>query len=144
MRQGSRVCAGLLVSLIFTAGAQAQQIDESHKVPDPNTATIRGRVTLPSGFGIEGYARITLRNQTSILSTLYTNNSGEFQLRNLGEGIYFVEAEIKDGNFETAVRRVELGRGLMADITLELKEKRDPTGINPARKVVSAAELKDR
>jgi tetratricopeptide (TPR) repeat protein len=141
MRQGIRVCVGLLVSLIFTAGAQAQQIDESHRVPDPNTATIRGRVTLPSGFGLEGYARITLRNQTSILSTLYTNSSGEFQLRNLSEGIYFVEAEIKDGNFETAVRRVELGRGLMADITLELTEKRDPTG-NRMGKIVSAAELR--
>jgi tetratricopeptide (TPR) repeat protein len=142
MKQGIRVCVGLLVSLIFTAGAQAQQIGESHKVPDPNTATIRGRVTLPSGFGLEGYARITLRNQTSILSTLYTNSSGEFQLRNLSEGIYYVEAEIKDGNFETAIRRVELGRGLMADVTLELKEKRDPTGSNRMGKIVSAAELR--
>jgi tetratricopeptide (TPR) repeat protein len=141
MRQGIRVCIGLLVSLIFTAGVQAQQIDESHKVPDPNTATIRGRVTLPSGFGIEGYARITLRNQTSTLSTLYTNSSGEFQLRNLSEGIYYVEAEIRGGNFESAVRRVELGRGLMADITLELKEKKDPAG-NRMEKVVSAAELR--
>src|SRR5215211_8338464 len=141
MRQGIRVCIGLLVSLIFTAGAQAQQIDESHKVPDPNTATIRGRVTLSSGFGIEGYARITLRNQSSILSTLYTNNSGEFQLRNLSEGIYFVEAEMPRSNFESVTRRVELGRGLMVDLVLELVEKKDPT-INRVGKVVSAAELR--
>ena len=141
MKKGIRVCVGLLVSLICIAGAQAQDIGENHKTPDPNNATIRGRVTLPSGFGVEGYARITLRNQTSILSTLYTNSSGEFQIRNLSEGIYFVEAEIKDSNFESATRRVELGRGLMADITLELRDKKNPAG-NPIGKVVSAAELR--
>ena len=140
MKQGIRVCVGLLVSLICTASVQAQDIGENHKTPDPNNATIRGRVTLPSGFGVEGYARITLRNQTSILSTLYTNSSGEFQIRNLSEGIYFVEAEIRDSNFESAARRVELGRGLTADITLELKDKKDPAG-NRMGKVVSAAEL---
>jgi tetratricopeptide (TPR) repeat protein len=141
MKKGIRVCVGVLVSLICTASVQAQDIDVNHKTPDPNNATIRGRVTLPSGFGVEGYARITLRNQTSILSTLYTNSSGEFQIRNLSEGIYFVEAEIRDSNFESAARRVELGRGLMADIALELKEKKDPTGERKG-KVVSAAELR--
>lgn len=132
---------GLLVALLCTAGTQAQEADVNHKTPDSNNASIRGRVTLPSGFGVEGYARITLRNQTSILSTLYTNSTGEFQIRNLSEGIYFVEAEIRNGNFESAVRRVELGRGLMADITLELKEKSDPAGAKKG-KVVSAAELR--
>jgi tetratricopeptide (TPR) repeat protein len=141
MKKGIRICVGLLVSLICIASAQAQDIDENHKTPDPNNATIRGRVTLPSGFGVEGYARITLRNQTSILSTLYTNSSGEFQIRNLSEGIYYVEAEIRDSNFDSATRRVELGRGLMADITLELKDKKNPTG-NPFGKGVSAAELR--
>ena len=141
MKDGIRVCAGLLLWLIFTASVQAQEIDAKYKVADTNNATIRGRVTLPSGFGVEGYARITLRAQTSILSTLYTNSSGEFQIRNLSEGIYFVEAEIRDGNFESATRRVELGRGLMVDVTLELKEKK---GVSTSRmgKVVSAAELR--
>ena len=141
MKKGIRVCVGLLVSLLCTGSAHAQAIEDEHKTPDPNNATIRGRVTLPSGFGVEGYARITLRTQSSILSTLYTNSSGEFQIRNLSEGIYYVEAEIRDSNFESATRRVELGRGLMADITLELKDKKNPTG-NPIGKVVSAAELR--
>jgi len=142
MKQGIRVCVGFVLSLLFTASLQAQESDVKHEVPDPNNATIRGRVTLPSGFGVEGYARITLRNQTSILSTLYTNSSGEFQIRNLSQGIYYVEAEIKDSNFESSVRRVELGRGLMVDINLELKDKNNPTGGNRMRKIVSAAELR--
>ena len=133
---------GWCLLLAGSAYAQSTEIDPRFKVADTNNAVIKGRVTLPSGFTVEGYARITLRNQQSVLSTIYTNSSGEFQIRNLSEGIYFVEAEIKDSKFEPAVRRVELGRGLMADVTLELKAKNDPTAGGPARKVVSAAELK--
>jgi tetratricopeptide (TPR) repeat protein len=125
----------------LAASAPAQEIDPRVRVADTNNATIRGRVTLPSGFTVEGYARITLRTDQSILSTIYTNSSGEFQIRNLSQGIYFVEAEIPKSNFETAVRRVELGRGLMVDLTMELRAKNDPTG-NRAGKVVSAAELR--
>jgi len=134
-----RIFGGLLC-LLLSATASAQEIDPKTKVADTNDAIIRGRVTLPSGFGMEGYARITLRTDQSILSTLYTNNSGEFQIRNLSQGIYFVEAEITNSKFETTVRRVELGRGLMVTVNLELKEKRDSSG-NRTGKVVSAAEL---
>jgi tetratricopeptide (TPR) repeat protein len=125
---------------IFGGTARAQEIDPRYKTADTNNAVIRGKVTLPSGFAAEGYARITLRNHQSVLSTLYTNNSGEFQIRNLSEGIYFVQAEVSQGNFEPVTRRVELGRGLMVDLTLELRAKNDPSGIRPG-KVVSAAEL---
>jgi len=142
MREIIQISVACVLWLIFCAAVQAQQdIDPKFKTADTNNAVIRGRVTLPSGFTVEGYARITLRTQQSILSTLYTNNSGEFQIRNLSEGIYIVEAEIRNGNFEPVARRVELGRGLMVDLTLELKEKKDPSGNRPG-KVVSAAELR--
>jgi len=131
----------LFCCFIVSATARAQDIDPKYKNADTNNAVIRGRVTLPSGFAAEGYARITLKTSQSILSTLYTNNSGEFQLRNLSEGIYFVEAEMPRSNFESVTRRVELGRGLMVDLVLELKEKKDPIP-NRAGKVVSAAELR--
>src|SRR6185369_611615 len=139
MTQGIRAFIALVVWLFLSASVSAQ-VEPRYKTADTNNAVIRGRVTLPSGFGAEGYARITLRTSQSILSTLYTNNSGEFQLRNLSEGIYFVEAEMPRSNFETVTRRVELGRGLMVDLVLELKEKKEPTA-NPRGKVVSAAEL---
>ena len=132
---------GLLWLLLLSVTAQAQEVDPKLKTTDTNDAIIRGRVTLPSGFAMEGYARITLRTDQSILQTLYTNSSGEFQLRNLSQGIYFVEAEIKNSKFETTVRRVELGRGLMVDVNLELREKKDPASLSRAGKVVFAAEL---
>lgn len=129
----------LLCGFALCASARAQDIEPKYKTADTNNAVIRGRVMLPSGFAAEGYARITLRNQQSILSTLYTNNSGEFQIRNLSEGIYFVEAEVT--NFEPVVRKVELGRGLMVDLTFDLKEKKD-FALSRLNKVVSEAELR--
>jgi tetratricopeptide (TPR) repeat protein len=129
----------LFCGFVLSATAQAQDVEPKYKTPDTNDAIIRGRVTLPSGFAAEGYARITLRNQQSILSTIYTNNSGEFQIRNLSEGTYFVEAEVK--NFDPVVRKVELGRGLLVDLTFELREKKD-FGLARNTKVVSAAELR--
>ena len=132
----------LLCGFIIWAGtAHAQDVEPKYKTPDTNNAVIRGRVTLPSGFAAEGYARITLRNQQSVLSTIYTNNSGEFQLRNLSEGTYFVQAEVSQGNFDPVMKRVELGRGLMVDLVLELRAKHDST-LNRFGKVVSAAELR--
>lgn len=131
----------LFCGFVMSAHGQAQDVDSKYKNADTNNAVIRGRVTLPSGFGAEGYARITLKTAQSILSTLYTNGSGEFQLRNLSEGVYFVEAEMPRSNFETVTRRVELGRGLMVDLVLELKEKKDPV-LDRSVKVVSAAELR--
>jgi len=131
----------LLCGFVVSAHAQAQDVDSKYKTADTNNAVIRGRVTLPSGFGAEGYARITLKTAQSILSTLYTNGSGEFQLRNLSEGVYYVEAELPRSNFESVTKRVELGRGLMVDLVLELREKKDPI-VSHAVKVVSAAELR--
>src|SRR6185503_3548004 len=140
MQRGIRI-TGCLLWLLVGVTAPGQEIDPKTKVADTNDAIIRGRVTLPSGFNMEGYARITLRTDQSILSTLYTNSSGEFQIRNLSQGIYFVEAELSKSNFETAVQRVELGRGLMVTVNLELREKKDPLG-SRSGKVVSAAELR--
>jgi tetratricopeptide (TPR) repeat protein len=131
----------MVLFLVLSAGASAQDIEPKFKVPDSNSAVIRGRVTLPSGFGVEGYARITLRNDQSILFTLYTNNSGEFQLRNLSEGTYYVQAEVSNPRFEPVVRKVALGRGLTIDLTMELREKKDPDLNTRLKKVVSAAEL---
>jgi tetratricopeptide (TPR) repeat protein len=142
MQLSIRIFTACLLGLLLSTAAVAQQeVERRLRVVDTNDAIIRGRVILPSGFGMEGYARITLRTDQSILSTLYTNSSGEFQMRNLSQGIYFVEAEIPKSNFETAVRRVELGRGLTVSVTLELREKKDPS-TNRAGKVVSAAELR--
>ena len=129
--------------MVLSATAQAQSdVEPRFKVADTQNAVIRGRVTLPSGFNVEGYARITLRNEQSTLSTLYTNNSGEFQIRNLSEGTYYVQAEVSNTKFEPVVQKIALGRGLTVDLTMELREKKEPEETKRLNKVVSAAELR--
>ena len=87
--------------LRFCSSSLAQEeIDPRLRTADTNNAVIHGKVTLPSGFLIESYAKITLRNHQSILQTLHTDKSGEFQILNLSEGVYFVQAETLDGVFE--------------------------------------------
>ncbi|HET8781854.1 MAG TPA: DUF2012 domain-containing protein [Pyrinomonadaceae bacterium] len=143
MRQRVLATFGFALSLALSATAhgQGEMTEARSKVPDSNNAVIRGKVTLPSGFNVDGYARITLRNDQSTLSTIYTNNSGEFQIRNLSEGTYYVQAEISSANFEPVVHRVMLGRGLTVDLTMELREKKHPEVTKRLNKVVSAAEL---
>lgn len=136
-----RAFLGLACWGVLVASAHAQDVEPRHKVADTNNAVIQGRVILPSGFAAERYARITLRNAHSVLSTLYTNKSGEFHLRNLSEGVYYVQAEVADAGFEPVVKRVELGRGLMVDLRLELSEKKSHLLSRSGPRVVSAAEL---
>ncbi|HEX6045082.1 MAG TPA: DUF2012 domain-containing protein [Pyrinomonadaceae bacterium] len=138
-----RASLGLLLLILLGGAASAQDtLEPRFKVPDTNNAVIRGRVTLPSGFAMEGYARITLRNDQSTLQTIYTNNSGEFQIRNLSEGTYYVQAEIVNSKFDPVVHKVGLGRGLTVDLNMELRDKREATVTTRLNKVVSAAELR--
>jgi tetratricopeptide (TPR) repeat protein len=128
-------------SMFATSIQSQQEIDARFKTADTNNAVIQGKVVLPSGFAAERYFRITLRNHQSVLATLYTNKSGEFQIRNLSEGTYFVQADQVDGAFEPAVRKVDLGRGIMVDLTLEVREKKLASSSRLATRVISAAEL---
>lgn len=141
MRSSVSALAGLAFCCVLATGALGQAVETQHVTADPNTAVIQGKVTLPSGFAAKRYVRITLGNTHSVLTTLYTNNSGEFQLRNLAEGVYYVQAEVADGSFDPDVRRVELGRGLVVQLTLELREKSSAAAARASTRVVSAAEL---
>jgi len=140
------VCASTVIifSFIFGSASFAQDLEPKYRTADTNNAVIQGRVTLPSGFNLEHYARITLSTGQSILSSIYTNKSGEFQMRNLSEGIYYVVAETTDGVFEPVSRRVELGRGLMVDLNLELHERKAQHIVLPTTRVISAAELRQQ
>lgn len=140
MRKAVRAWVCLILwGALAAAAARGQDVDDKYKTADTNNAVIQGRVTLSSEFAAERYVRITLKTAQSVLFTTYTNKSGEFQIRNLSEGVYYVQAE--DAGFEPVVQKVELGRGLTADLTLELRERQTPSLIRTGARVVSAAEL---
>ena len=138
----SRACTALAFSLALAAPAFAQdEVDTKFKTADTNNAVIEGRVILPSGFSANRNVKITLSNSVSQLSTFYTNKQGEFHISNLSEGTYYVQAEIDDRSLEPVTAKIALGRGIVKELTLELRETKTPLAINPAR-VVSVAELR--
>ena len=141
--KGVPACVGLALWWALAATVCAQDIETNHRTADTNNAVIEGRITLPSGFSADRNVRIILKNNWSTLSTLYTNKHGEFQINNLSEGVYFVHAEVDDGSFDPAVQRIELGRGIVWELTLQLREKQlPPLMMTVGTRVVSAAELR--
>jgi Tfp pilus assembly protein PilF len=130
----------LLLAICGTSRAQEQiEVDAKHRTADTNNAVIEGRVSLPSGFAAERNVRITLRNSQMILSTRYTTKHGEFRFDNLSEGMYYVRAEVEE--FDSVEQRIALGRGIVSQMTLQLREKKSPRSFNASR-VVSVAELR--
>lgn len=144
MRKTVCACLGLaLLCVLAATTAYAQEdIDARYKSADTNNAVIRGRVILPSGYAARRHVKITLKNAQIVLSTNYTNENGEFQIMNLSEGVYYVDAEVQDESFEPASAKVALGRGLVANLTLELGEKKSALMARSAARVVSVAELR--
>lgn len=135
------VLALLLIPRVIVYSQDPVEADSKYKTADTNNAVIEGRVALPSGFSAERHIRITLRTQLMTLSNRYTNKQGEFRFDNLSEGIYYVQAQVEGEEFEPVVQRIALGRGIVGEVTLELREKKSPRSFNTSR-VVSVAELK--
>lgn len=75
------------------------------------------------------------------LSTRYTSKHGEFRFDNLSEGMYYVRAEVEE--FESVEHKIALGRGIVSQMTLQLREKKSPISFNASR-VVSVAELRQK
>lgn len=135
------VLAMLLIPRVIVYAQDPVDVDSKYKTADTNNAVIEGRVALPSGFSAERHIRITLKTQLMTLSNRYTNKQGEFRFDNLSEGIYYVQAEIEGEEFEPVVQKVALGRGIVGEVTIQLREKKLPRAFNTAR-VVSVAELR--
>src|SRR6267143_843049 len=132
-----RPWVGLALCLVLAAIASAQdiEIDTKYKTADTNNAVIEGRVALPSGFSADRNVRITLRNSQMVLSTRYSNKHGEFRFDNLGEGVYYVQADIDGKDFDPVVEKVALGRGLVSQVRLQLREKNLPLALIASRVV---------
>jgi len=130
----------LLISCAGIAVAQDQiEVDSKYRTADTNNAVIEGRVSLPSGFEAERYVKITLMNSQVVLFRRFTGKHGEFRFDNLSEGVYFVRAEVDE--FEPAEQKIALGRGIVSEVNLQLRDKKLHYAFNASR-VVSVAELR--
>lgn len=134
-------CIALTFWWALGTGVFAQDIETNYRSADTNNAVIEGRVTLPSGFAADRNVRITLKNSQSVLSTLYSNKHGEFQFSNLSQGVYYVQAEVDDADYDPVVEKVMLGRGIVWELTLQLREKGSSVIMRTDSRVISAAEV---
>lgn len=139
-----RTCLAVLLITCCISAAIAQEVDPRLYRPDPNNASIAGRVLLPSGRSVDTNVKVTLSNQLSPLITLFTSEHGEFQFLNLAEGIYLVQA-VGDANlFEPVTETVRLGRSQNGHVNLTLRGK----ALAPNRKTkagtVSTKELEQQ
>jgi tetratricopeptide (TPR) repeat protein len=100
---------------------------------------IRGRVVLKSGTGISEAVRVTLNNVRGKLDTIFTDNQGQFEFRNLVPGEYTVEVEGDNIRFETSSERVGVFRGGTSVVNVAIKEKAGAT--RPMDSVVSVGEI---
>ena len=136
-------CVGVALWWALAVAVCAQDTETKYRSADTNNAVIEGRVTLPSGFAADRNVKIIFKNSLSTLSVLYTNKHGEFQINNLSEGVYYVQAEVDDRSFEPVVQKIELGRGIIWELTLQLREKQGPQVLmSVGTRVISAAELR--
>lgn len=134
------LCSSLPALLVC---AQDTQMVSPHVKADPKNAQIEGRVRLPSGHSAEINVRITLRNTTSTLNTLYSNKHGEFRFSDLSEGIYLVEAAGDANLYEPAVETVRLGRGQVFQLTISLRPKMVTVTRRAGPLLVSAKDLRE-
>ena len=146
MRMAKKILYGIGLTVSFALAAirspAQEDVDARYKLADTNNAVIEGRVAWPSGFSAERSIRIRLRTTQMMLSTRYTNKHGEFRFDNLPEGVYYVQADIPGDEFDAVEAKIALGRGITAQVRLQLLEKKLPISSFAAARVVSVAELR--
>src|SRR5437762_7666617 len=137
--------AGGLVCLALCSVASFGQLDNqrppSQSQQNDRTATgsIRGRVVMANGSFANNSIKVTLLNIRDIVSIVYTDNQGQFELRSLNPGNYQLDVEGDRQKFDLVTERVQVFRGTPTVVTVTLKEKAGlPSSSNGA---VSVSEL---
>jgi TolA-binding protein len=136
------VCLAVVTTICFSTPARAQDNTAiRHSAPDPNNASIEGRVALPSGRSADLNIKITLSNQQSTLTTFFTNRHGEFRFLNLSEGIYYVRAEGDSKLHEPVTETIRLSRSQITQLTITLRKKEEFVSRAAGPIVVTASEF---
>jgi tetratricopeptide (TPR) repeat protein len=136
-----QICFALACALGLTAAQDNSSLREGPRAPDPNNASIEGRVVLPSGRSADFNVRITLSNGQSVLTTFFTDKHGEFRFLNLTEGTYYVQAAGDEKLYEPVTERVRLARSQVGRLTLTLRSREERPTRRAGPQVVSAAQL---
>src|ERR1051325_1907592 len=131
MKARNHWLGGLLIMLGLTVSAAAQEGPVNNAglpIRDPGSASISGRVMLPSGLANAAHLKIILSNLQAPLTTLYADKNGEFHFDNLATGTYYVQVIADESVYDLLSQQLKLKPGEPAYLVLTLKEKLGPTG----------------
>jgi tetratricopeptide (TPR) repeat protein len=130
----------MLIGLAAPVAAQDLTMTDKMPIRDSSSASITGRVMLPSGLTNGSHLKLTLSTVQSPVTTLYSDKNGEFHFDNLPSGTYYVQVFPDESLYEPLSQTVRLKPGEPAYLVLSLKEKTGPVAKDPRGNVVSVAE----
>lgn len=105
------------------------------------SASISGRIMLPSGLTSVGNLKIILTTIETPLMTIYTDKHGEFVFRNLKAGTYYVQVFADEKLYEPVNEQIWLNPGAPAYVTIHLKAKVGPRARESRGNTVTAGEV---
>jgi len=136
----SSIVLGLL--LCSTAAGQGHRPAANPPGADPTqVGSIKARVILESGNSVSHAVQVTLSNARGTQSRLYSDNQGQFEIRNLPPGEYTLQVEGDRLVYEVISERLDVLAGTPTVVTLTLKEKATKDATRPASAVASVSEL---
>jgi len=125
-----------------SAAGQARRPATGPPTADPSqVGSIKGRVLLESGNSVSQAVQVTLSNMRGTQARLYSDNQGQFEIRNLPPGEYTLDVEGDRLVYEVTSERVGILAGAPTNVTLTLKEKAAKDATRPAGAVASVSEL---
>src|SRR5206468_5828745 len=101
----------ILMGFITSVFAQEMPNDGKMQVRDSSSASIAGRVMLPSGLTSSAHLKIILGNTQAPISTLYSDKNGEFHFDNLPAGTYYLQIIGDEAVYEPLLQTVRLKPG---------------------------------
>ena len=128
--------------LCSNAAGQARRPEASPPTADPTqSGSIKARVVLESGNAVSDAVQVTLSNARGTQARLYSDNQGQFEIRNLPPGEYTLQVEGDRLVYEVITERLDVLLGTPTVVTLTLKEKVAKNAVRPGSAVASVSEL---
>jgi tetratricopeptide (TPR) repeat protein len=128
----------LVAVSVRDADAQTRRIDTPF--PDPGSAELRCRVLLPTGAPAGRAIRVTLNNETSPITTLFSDKNGEVTFKYLRAGRYTVDVEADAKRYDPVSGRATILPGRDGVISVYLRERMMGEA-KPAGSIASISEL---
>lgn len=90
-----------------------------------NNGSIHGNVVAPDGSPLIGAVKVTLKVMRGDSITAYTDQEGRFDLLNIAQGEYTIEADSdRDRRYDVGSEKILVRRGISTSVTIYLKEKK--------------------